>query len=60
MSFANTLMLLGLSAAAIPILIHLLNRRKARDIDWGAMQFLLGSVVSRSRRMLLNLYLVCR
>jgi len=54
MSFANTLMLLGLSAAAIPILIHLLHRRKARDIDWGAMQFLLGSVVSRNRRMLLE------
>jgi len=54
MPFANPLMLIGLLAVSIPILIHLLNRRKARDIHWGAMQFLLGSVVSRNRRMLLE------
>ncbi|GAG16963.1 unnamed protein product, partial [marine sediment metagenome] len=52
MLFANALLLIGLSAALIPIIIHLLNRRAAENIDWGAMQFLLGSVVSRSRRML--------
>ncbi|MFH1730654.1 MAG: VWA domain-containing protein, partial [Planctomycetota bacterium] len=54
MLFANTLMLIGLFAALIPIIIHLLNRRAAETVDWGAMQFLLGSVVSRSRRMLLE------
>lgn len=54
MSFANPLMLIGLAAVAIPVLIHLFHRRKARDIEWGAMQFLLGSVVSRNRRMLLE------
>jgi hypothetical protein len=47
-------MLIGLAAVAIPIIIHLLNRRKAINVDWGAMQFLLGSLVSRSRRMLLE------
>ncbi len=54
MSFANPLMLIGLAAVAIPVLIHLFHRRKARDVEWGAMQFLLGSVVSRHRRMLLE------
>jgi hypothetical protein len=47
-------MLIGLAAVAIPIIIHLLNRRKANNVDWGAMQFLMGSLVSRSRRMLLE------
>jgi len=54
MSFDNVPMLIGLAAVLIPVLIHLFHRRKARDIDWGAMQFLLGSVVSRNRRMLLE------
>ena len=55
MPFANPLMLTGLLAVSIPILIHLLNRRKAHDIDWGAMQFLLGSVVSRNRAPVLDI-----
>ncbi len=37
---ANPLMLLGLLGVAIPIIIHLLNRRRAVTVDWGAMQFL--------------------
>lgn len=43
-------MLWGLLAAAIPVLIHLLNRRRAVVIDWGAMQFL--DVGPRARRRL--------
>ena len=38
----------GLIAAAAPIVIHLLNRRRFREIDWGAMDFLLEAS-SRSR-----------
>ena len=33
-------MLAGLAGAAIPVLIHLLNRRRTTVVDWGAMQFL--------------------
>jgi hypothetical protein len=44
----------GLVAVAIPILIHLLNRRKATLVDWGAMRFLLESLTSRSRRILIE------
>ena len=41
----------GLIAAAAPIVIHLLNRRRFREIDWGAMDFLLEAS-SRSRSLL--------
>jgi hypothetical protein len=44
----------GLVAVAIPILIHLLNRQKATLVDWGAMRFLLESLTSRSRRILIE------
>ena len=33
-------MLAGLAGIAIPVVIHLLNRRKTTVVDWGAMQFL--------------------
>ncbi len=58
MTALNPIMLWGLLAASIPILIHLLNRRRHRVIDWGAMQFLLASHTSRNRRVLLEEILV--
>ena len=36
---------------AIPIIIHLLNRRTAKVVKWGAMRFLLESMASRRRRI---------
>lgn len=45
-------MLLGLAALAVPLVIHLLNRRRYDVIDWGAMQFLQVSEVTRRRMML--------
>ena len=54
MTFFNILMLFGLFATLIPIILHLLNRRHAKNLDWGAMQFLLGSLVSRKRRILIE------
>ena len=44
-------MLLGLAAGSIPIIIHLLNRRRHRVVDWGAMRFLKLSFVTRHRRI---------
>lgn len=41
----------GLIAAGAPILIHLLNRRRYRVIDWAAMDFL-REAMQRSRRVL--------
>src|SRR5215468_11328665 len=45
----NTWMLAGLVALLIPPLIHLLNRRRYDVVDWGAMQFLQVSEVTRRR-----------
>jgi hypothetical protein len=45
-------MLAGLLALAIPPIIHLLNRRRFDVVDWGAMQFLQVSEVTRRRLML--------
>jgi hypothetical protein len=45
-------MLLGLALLAIPPIIHLLNRRRFDVVDWGAMQFLQVSEVTRRRLML--------
>ncbi|MHC4983893.1 MAG: BatA domain-containing protein, partial [Planctomycetota bacterium] len=54
MEFWNGILLVGLGAVAIPIIIHLLNRRRAKVIDWGAMRFLLGSVAARNRRIMIE------
>ncbi len=43
--------LAGLVAAAGPVIIHLLNRRRYRVVNWAAMDFLLEAV-RRNRRML--------
>jgi hypothetical protein len=54
LSFLNFALLGGLAAIAIPIIIHLLNRRTAKVMDWGAMRFLLESVESRKTRIQLE------
>lgn len=54
MTFLNAIMLAGMAAVAIPIIIHILNRRRAHVVDWGAMQFLEESLASRNRRILIE------
>jgi hypothetical protein len=46
----NAAMLAGLLAAVVPLIIHLLDRRRDPVIDWGAMQFL--DIGSQARRRL--------
>jgi hypothetical protein len=53
-SFLNLALLGGLGAVAVPIIIHLLNRRSAKLVDWGAMRFLLDSLLSRKKRIQLE------
>ena len=62
MLFLNIGLALGLAAIAIPIIINLLNSKSAKDIDWGAMRFLLESLATRSRRIQLEeaLLMACR
>ena len=46
-----TFALAGAACAAGPVIIHLLNRRRHRTVQWAAMEFL-QEAVRRSRRML--------
>ncbi len=52
--FLNPWILAGLAAVGLPVLIHLLNRHKARTIEWGAMELLRRVVRVRARRIRLE------
>lgn len=54
----NAAMLAGLLAAAMPVIIHFLNRRRDQVIDWGAMQFLELGRRSRQKIRLTELLLM--
>lgn len=54
MPFFAPWMLLGLIAAAAPIILHLFRKRTARRIIWGAWQFLVESMRRRHRRILIE------
>ncbi|NQT51160.1 BatA domain-containing protein, partial [bacterium] len=49
--FVNPLALWGLLLAGVPIVIHLLNRRRFTVRDWAAMEFLLASQRKNFRRV---------
>lgn len=49
--FVNPWLIGGLSLAAAPIVIHLLNRRRFRVHHWAAMDFLFEAAVSNRRRL---------
>ncbi len=52
--FGNLAMLGWLAAAGVPLVIHLWNRRRYREVPWAAMQFLLAAMRKNSRRMQLE------
>src|SRR5262245_51146001 len=58
MGFLFPLTLFGLAGVAIPIIIHLLNRRRYDVVDWGAMQFLQVSETTRRRLLIEELLLL--
>lgn len=52
MWFLNTMMLFGLAGVALPVLAHLLSKRRYNVVRWGAMQFLeLGRNTQRRVRL---------
>jgi hypothetical protein len=51
MAFLNPALLFGLAAVSIPVIIHLLNRRRFRRVRWAAMRFLKISMERNQRRM---------
>jgi hypothetical protein len=54
LSFLSGLFLWALPLAAIPLVIHLLHRRRRQVVRWGAMQLLLDSVPNKRRIWHLN------
>jgi hypothetical protein len=53
-TFLNPALLWGLALAAVPILIHLLHRRRYRRLQWAAMEFLLAALRKHQRRLRLE------
>lgn len=51
MTFLNPLVLLGLAAAAIPVILHLLNLRKLRTIEFSTLAFLKELQQTKIRRL---------
>src|SRR5262249_24336350 len=51
MTFLNPLVLFGLAAAAIPVILHLLNLRKLRVIEFSTLTFLQELQQSKIRRL---------
>ena len=49
--FLNPLLLWGLAAAAVPVAIHLLHRRRFQRQRWAAMEWLLAAAQQNKRRL---------
>jgi hypothetical protein len=58
LGFGNALMLGWLAAAALPIIIHLWNKRKYREVPWAAMEYLLAAIRKNSRRIQIEQWLL--
>jgi len=61
LNFLNSFMLLGLAGISLPVIAHLLSKRKYDIVNWGAMQFLeLGKNARRRVRLEQLLLLMLR
>ena len=59
MSFLSPWVLWGLPLVALPILIHLIHKRRQQIVEWGAMQFLFeGANLSRGMQKLRHFLLL--
>ncbi len=54
MTFLNPLVLLGLAAAAIPVLLHLLNLRRLKTIEFSSLKFLRELQKTKIRKLQLK------
>ena len=50
----ETTLAVGAGAVSVPIIIHLLNRRRYRIVTWAAMRFLLAAQKQNTRRLRLE------
>lgn len=62
MHFLSPMLLWFLAAASLPVIIHLINKRRHKTVQWAAMQFLLKATrQSRGKKKLRHLLiLTCR
>jgi hypothetical protein len=51
LSFLNSVFLVGLASAAIPVIIHLLNRRRIRRVKFSSLEFLEEQSRRRMRKV---------
>ncbi|UCH64628.1 MAG: BatA and WFA domain-containing protein [Ignavibacterium sp.] len=58
MTFLNPAVLMGLAAASIPVLIHLLNLRKLKKIEFSTLNFLKQLQKNKIRRVRLKQWLL--
>jgi hypothetical protein len=58
MTFLNPIMLFGLAAAAIPILLHLLNLRKLKTVEFSSLRFLRELQRTRMRKIRLRQWIL--
>lgn len=56
--FLHPFLLWGAALAAVPLLIHILNRRRHRPMSWGAMRFVLAAHKRTRRRVRLENWLL--
>jgi hypothetical protein len=58
LAFLNPLLLWAVPLCAVPIVIHLLNRRRFRTVPWAAMEFLLAAMKRNRKRLRMEQWLV--
>jgi hypothetical protein len=56
--FLNLIMLSGVAGAAVPLVLHLLNRARYRNVAWGAMMFLRPADARRRRSTRLRQWII--
>lgn len=57
-TFLNPALLWAVPLCAVPIVIHLLNRRRFTKVPWAAMEFLLAAMKRNKRRLRMEQWLV--
>src|SRR6266436_2012095 len=58
--FGSGWLLWFLAAGAAPVIIHLWNKRRHREIRWAAMQYLLAAIRNTSRRITIEQLVLLR
>ncbi|MFK7739430.1 MAG: BatA domain-containing protein [Planctomycetota bacterium] len=58
LAFLHPALLWALPLAAVPIIIHILNRRRFQKVPWAAMTFLLRAMKRNRKRMRMEQWLV--